>query len=172
MDSDFLLIQKMKMGDEDAIESFVRKYYPMMLRYCHLHVGDYGYAEDVTQEVFERFFRTFDQYQHYGKAANYLYAIAANACRDFYRKKREIAVEHVPEQADSGMDAFEEKLDVHAAVGCLPQELREVAILFFFQEVRQKEIARILGIGLPLVKFRVRRAKELLAGYLREEGYL
>ena len=172
MDSDFLLIQKMKIGDEDAIEIFVKKYYPMMLRYCHLHIGDYGYAEDVTQEIFGRFFRTFDQYQHYGKAANYLYVIAANACQDFYRKKREIAVEYVPEHADSSMEAFEERLDVHDAVRRLPQELKEVAVLFFFQDVRQKEIARILGIGLPLVKYRVRRAKELLADYLREEGYL
>ena len=45
----------------------------------------------------------------------------------------------------------------------------KVTILFFFQEVKQKEVAKILNIGLPLVKYRIKRAKELLAGYLGKE---
>ena len=44
-----------------------------------------------------------------------------------------------------------------------------MTILFFFQEVKQTEIAKILGIGLPLVKYRIKRAKELLAVYLGKE---
>ena len=63
------------------------------------------------------------------------------------------------------------ELDVHMALEHLPQELREVTILYFFQEVRQKEIARILGISLPLVKYRIKRAKELLTIYLGKENF-
>lgn len=66
MDADFLLICRMKNGDDQAIDAFVRKYYPPILRYCHLHIKDHGYAEDMTQEVFAKFFRTLNQYQHYG----------------------------------------------------------------------------------------------------------
>ena len=97
MDMDFLLVQKMRMGDEKAVEAFVTKYYSQILRYCRYHVSDYGYAEDITQEAFERFFRSLSQYRHYGRAANYLYVIAGNLCRDFYRKSMEIAVEELPE---------------------------------------------------------------------------
>ena len=57
MDNDFLLIHRMKNGDDAAIETFVRKHYPVILRYCHLHLSDKSYAEDATQEVFARFFR-------------------------------------------------------------------------------------------------------------------
>ena len=60
MDSDFLLIRRMKNGDDTAIETFVQKYYPVILRYCHLHLSDKSYAEDATQEVFARFFRTLN----------------------------------------------------------------------------------------------------------------
>ena len=169
MDTDFLLIYRMKNGDDEAIETFVRKYYSVILRYCHLHIKDQSYAEDATQEVFARFFRTLNQYQHYGKAQNYLYVIAANICRDFYRKPEEISVEELPEETISEMPALDLRLDVHAALQKLPPELREVTILFFFQEVKQKEIAKILGIGLPLVKYRIKRAKELLADYLGKE---
>ena len=99
MDADFLLLRRMHQGDEGAIEEFVRKYYPLMLRYCRLHLWDAGEAEDETQETFARFFRTLPQYQHYGKAANYLYVIAGNLCRDSFKKARPLALDDVPELA-------------------------------------------------------------------------
>lgn len=169
MDVSHLLIHRMKNGDEQAIEAFVRKYYPVILRYCRLHVKDPGFAEDMTQETFARFFRTLSQYQHYGKAVNYLYVIAANACRDHHRKLAEIPMEELPEVPVCQMEPLDLRLDVHMALEKLPPELREVTILYFFQEVRQKEIAKILNISLPLVKYRIKRAKELLAGYLGKE---
>ena len=169
MDTDFILIHRMKNGDDSAIDTFVRKYYPMILRYCHLHIHDQGFAEDATQEVFARFFRTLNTYQHYGKAQNYLYVIAANICRDFYRKPQEASIEELPEEPVCEIPPLDLRLDVHMALEKLPPELKDVTILFFFQEVKQKEIAKILGIGLPLVKYRIKRAKELLAGYLGKE---
>lgn len=169
MDADFLLVHRMKNGETQAIEVFVRKYYPVILRYCRLHIKDAGYAEDMTQEVFARFFRTLNQYQHYGKALNYLYVTAANVCRDYHRKPAEIPVDDFPEQPVCEMEPLELRIDVHTALQKLPKELREVTILFFFQELKQKEIAKILGISLPLVKYRIKRAKELLAGFLGKE---
>ena len=169
MDADFLLLHRMRNGDDQAIEVFVRKFYPRVLRYCHLHIRDQGIAEDLTQETFARFFRTLNQYQHYGKVANYLYVIAGNLCRDHHRQPVELPVEELPEQPVCPMEALDLRLDVHRALEQLPTELREVAILYYFQELRQKEIARILGISLPLVKYRLRRAKEWLAQLLGKE---
>lgn len=166
VDEDAFLIRRMKNGDDEAIGIFVRKYYPLILRYCRVHIRDFGYAEDMTQETFARFFRTLTQYQHYGKAANYLYVIAGNCCRDFYKKHSEISLEDLPELADTGM---EDQLSVRFALSSLPEEFREVAVLFFVQGLRQREIAKILGIGLPLVKYRVKRAKEMLAAFLGKE---
>ena len=85
MDADFRLLSQMKRGEEEAIECFVRKYYPSILQYCHYHLQEIHDAEDLTQETFARFFASLDRYKHYGKAANYLYVIAGNLCRDHYR---------------------------------------------------------------------------------------
>ena len=169
MDADFFLLHRMKHGDDQAIEDFVRKYYPRVLRYCQLHIQDLGYAEDLTQETFVRFFRTLNQYQHYGKAANYLYVIAGNLCRDYRKRPGDIPMEELPEQPVCQMEALDLRLDVRRALEQLPPELREVTILYFFQELKQKEIARILGVGLPLVKYRIRRAKELLEQLIGKE---
>ena len=169
MDSDFLLICRMKNGDELAIDAFVRKYYPAVLRYCHLHIHDPGYAEDMTQETFARFFHTLPQYRHYGKAINYLYVIASNLCRDYCRKPAEIPMDALPDQSVMETEQLDRRMDVRRALNALPPELRETAILFFLLEVKQKEIAKILNISLPLVKYRIRRARELLELRLGKE---
>lgn len=169
MDVDFLLVQRMRLGDERALEFFVKKYYPPILKYCRAHITDCGYAEDMAQETFARFFHTLPDYHHYGKAANYLYVIAANVCRDFHRKNREIPMEELPEEADAEGDRLDIRLDIQAALRNLPGEIREVAVLYFVQEIKQKDIARILDIGLPLVKYRVARARRELTEYLRKE---
>ena len=171
MDSDFLLLHRMRHGDDQAIEVFVRRFYPRILRYCQLHIKDSGCAEDLTQETFARFFRTLHQYRHYGKAGNYLYVIAGNLCRDYFKKPPDLTMEELPEQQGTLMESLDLRMDVHMALERLPKELREVTILYFFQEVSQKEIAGILGIGLPLVKYRIRRAKELLSVYLGKEVF-
>lgn len=169
MDADFLLIQKMRMGDDRAVESFVRKYYPRILKYCRQHMDDYGYAEDITQETFVRFFRTLSRYRHYGKASNYLYTIAANLCRDYYRRMKEIPIKELAEEADAHTQNIERQVEVRLALASLPEEIREAAVLYFLQERKQKDIARILGISLSLVKYRIKRAREMLSEYFGEK---
>lgn len=78
MGPDALLFHRMKRGETEAVDQFVEKYYPLVLRYCRLHIRDPGYAEDAAQETFARFFQALPRYRHQGKAANYLYVIAGN----------------------------------------------------------------------------------------------
>ena len=172
MERDALLLRRVKSGDEDAIEDFVCKYYPVILRYCCFHAPERETAEDITQETFARFFRTLPQYQHYGKAANYLYVIAGNLCRDCYRRRTECSLEETEGSPAGGMETAYVRLDVQRALEALPPELREISILFFYQELPQREIASILGIGLPLVKYRIHRARKLLQQMLTEEDYI
>lgn len=170
MDKDFFLIQRMKKGDEEAMELFVRKYYPMVLRYCQFHLANQSSAEDMTQETFEKFFRNLSGYRHQGKAANYLYVIAGNLCRDSYKKRTEYPMEELPEPEDRPLDRVERQMDLDLALCRLPDEMREVVILYYFQELKLKEIAKVLGIGLPLVKYRMKKAKELLENLLGKEA--
>ena len=62
--NDFLLIRKMKQGDDNAFDLFVHKYYQKILSYCYHHCFDQTYAEDFTQETFIRFFSN----EYYGAA--------------------------------------------------------------------------------------------------------
>ena len=162
MDADFLLIRKIEKGNEQAMDQFVLKHYPKIYQYCLLRVRDHGYAEDLTQETFLKFFQAFERYKHYGKALNYL-------CKDHFRKEGRMEVYEMSEEiAVEHMGQVEKRMEIYEALDKLPEEIREVVILFFFQEISQKEIARMMGIKLSLVKYRVSRAKKLLAKYLGE----
>ena len=170
---DFLLILRMKQGNEDAFEKFVRKYYAQILQYCRYHCFDLEQAEDLTQETFLKFIGGLQSYHHMGKSKNYLYTIAGNLCKNNAKKKKDIPVEQeVLEQEISFSDVMERietKICMEQALDKLLPELREVIILFYFQECKLVEIADILQISLPLVKYRLRRAREELKQLLGKE---
>lgn len=173
MITDFILLQRMKQGNEQAFDSFVRKYYDEILRYCNYHCHDAGYAEDLTQETFVNFFAKLSDYHFKGKTKNYLYTIAGNLCKNFYKKKTEIPAEEEELKEIAGMDETEEVLDkimINTAISSLSEELREVVILYYFQELKLSEIADILQIGLSLVKYRLTQARKQLKKFFGEEA--
>lgn len=176
MQQDFLLVRKMKNGDEEAMDIFVRKYYAKILQYCQYHCADRDSAQDLTQETFVRFFAALASYRHNNKALNYLYTIARNLCIDWGRKMREY-----PAAQDGGqkgaeaagvseIERLDEKFYLESALKKLPDELMEVLVLHYFHELSLREAADVLQISLPLVKYRIKRAKELLRVDLEKEG--
>ena len=185
MDEDSLLIRRMRKGDEKAIEIFVRKYYGDILNYCNRHVSDSCMAEDMTQETFEHFFSSLETYRHYGKAKNYLYVIAGNLCRNVYRSGTRAAQLTADMDdsfyadrtqgslgngsADSSAAIIDMKVDLQRALEELPEDQRTVLILYCFQELKLREIAAVLDIGVPLVKYRLAQARKNMRAYLGEE---
>ena len=163
MISDFLLIQKIRNGDNRAGNEFVKKYYPLIYQYCFLHIHDRDCAEDMTQETFVRFFEAVMNRTDIAKAKSYLYRVAGNTVKNYYRKKKELLLEKLPDTVENNAADIEVRLDIERAVARLPDEIREITILFFFQGLKQKDISDLLGIKLSLVKYRVSKAKELLS---------
>lgn len=166
MNWDFLLVEKIKNGNGRAGEQFIKKYYSSIYQYCFLHIHDRDHAEDLTQETFLRFFETIDTYTEQGRVKSYLYCIAGNCMKNYFKKKKELLPGELPEMPKNNTGDIELRLDVERAVDSLPEELREITILFFFQGLKQREIADLLNISVPLVKYRIREAKKRLAAIL------
>ncbi|MDE6853259.1 MAG: RNA polymerase sigma factor [Lachnospiraceae bacterium] len=163
MDMDFLLIQNMKHGDSQAGERFIKKYYSAIYQYCFLHIHNQHDAEDMTQETFTRFFASLHTFQNCGKTKNYLYCIAGNVIKNHYKKRKDVLMDEIPEIPDDPLEDIEIRLDVEQAIDHLPNELKEITILYFFQNVKQREIAELLNIKLSLVKYRIKQAKKILS---------
>lgn len=166
MYSDIFLIQRIRNGDRQAGNQFIEKYYPSIYQYCFLHIHDKESAEDITQETFTKFFEALMKDVDIRKIRSYLYSISGNIIKNHYKKKKELLLDEMPDIAQNGLMEIEIRLDIEQAVDHLPEEIKETAILYFFQELKQKEIADLLNIKLSLVKYRVSVAKKLLSKQL------
>ena len=69
----------------------------------------------------------------------------------------------------SNADDILDKLVIQEALIELPEELREIVVLYYFQGLKLAEISDVLHIGLPLVKYRIKQAKLMLENLLRED---
>jgi len=116
VDTDFKLIKQMRQGDEAAFDLFIHKYYLDILRYCTYHCHDSEEAKDLTQDTFLRFFSGFASYSHRGKAKNYLYTIAGNLCKNYYRQPRGQPLDSIGEEllSESPEDALSTQITVKA----------------------------------------------------------
>ena len=93
MIADFLLVQKIRNGDNQAGNQLVEKYYSSIYQYCYLHTHNQEYAEDMVQETFERFFGALISGAEIKKTKSYLYSIAGNIIKNNYKKKKKIIQE-------------------------------------------------------------------------------
>lgn len=143
------------------LEKIIRKYYDEIFLYCFHHVGNRAAAEDLCQDTFVSFIEHYEEYRHIGKTKNYLYTIAGNKCKDFYRKKVPIPMEELPEQGTG--ECLEELAVIREMVTGLPDELREAVIMRYFQNLKYTEIASILKISPSLAKYRVKKGLEQLS---------
>ena len=119
------------------------------------------------------FFEKLSNYRYMGKTKNYLYTIAGNLCRDYYKKAKESLLEEQSREFQNALqqsktDDILNKITIEAALNHLPEELREVIVLYYFQELKLVEISEILQISLPLVKYRIKKAKIRLEKLLKE----
>ena len=131
----------------------------------------------MAQETFLTFFKVLPNYKHEGKLLNFLYTLARNKCNDERKRKRhtEVALDAVMDTAEAetscGLEAKEDANAIAEAVERLPEDIKDVILLYYFEEKKVKEIAQICGISLPNCKYRLRRGRELIRGFLEESGW-
>lgn len=95
---------------------------------------------------------------------NYLYTIANNLCINHMKKVKEIPTrqEELAEKIEMGeqkKDMVLNRISIESALEKLPDELKEVIVLYYFEELKITEIAETLSVTVPLVKYRLRQAK-------------
>ena len=84
--SDDELVEQILLGNENAAEELIKRYYISILRYCRWHCSNLEKAEDLTQETFLKLFKNLSGYKGKKKFKAYLYTIANHLCIDESRK--------------------------------------------------------------------------------------
>lgn len=179
------MIDAVLQGDRAAYGSIVQKYQDRLFAALVRITGCPEEAEDVAQEAFVQALRKLDTFQQSAAFYTWLYRIAFNLSATRARRKRPRA--SLDELRESGGSepadrdgAPEEPLmlkerakQVHAALGELAEDYRQVVVLRELEGCDYEQIASILGIPLGTVRSRLFRAREqlreLLAGVIDGE---
>jgi RNA polymerase sigma-70 factor, ECF subfamily len=175
------LILQCKTGDAAAWEQIVREYSRRVYNLAYRFTGRHESAEDLTQEVFIRIYRSLDQYDsNLGELSNWLMRLARNLIIDDYRKRLrqptdtsddlENHMHHLRTDIDSphrSIERQERQLQVRAAIDKLSPDLRECLILRDIDELSYQEIVDRLQIPEGTVKSRINRGRIELSKVLR-----
>lgn len=141
--------------------------YEKIYKYCYFKVKNRHLAEDLTQETFLKFFSQHT-YISRGKPLAYLYTIAKNLCTDSYKKLTVDNLEEV-EMKESMLEVLERNITLEKAVRSLSQELQEIIMLRFVNELSMAEISKITGISRFSIHRKINKALGQLKVVLREE---
>jgi RNA polymerase sigma-70 factor (ECF subfamily) len=179
------LVSRCLGGDEAAWEEMVRQHTRQVYGLCYRFTGSGAEAQDLTQEVFLRVFRTLKTFRSAeGSFGTWLARVARNLLIDHYRRTRQERVtdsieEQLPMMADTGpaasvrpdrMVAGREASEIlQATLQKLSPDLREAVILRDLQEMEYREIAQALEIPEGTVKSRINRGRVELARLLRKQ---
>ena len=164
---------KLQQGNETAFENIYNDTKRGLFAFLLSMTRDYHLAEDAAQETFCRVLDKLHTLKDVTNIKPWITKIAVNICKDKLKKKSHTEVVTDYDNFNSPVNIaenLESRITVFLALQTLPVELREVVILYFYQELTQKEIAKILKVPETTVAYRLRSAKSKLKDYLRE-GY-
>lgn len=184
LDLDSSLVERCMSGEDAAWDDLVRVHTRRVYGLCYRFTGNDSEAQDLTQEVFLRVFRTLKTFRSTeGSFVTWLARLTRNLLIDHYRRTRQERVtDSIEEQLPvleegmaaaarpDGMVAGREASEIlQAALQKLSPELRETVILRDLQEMEYREISEVLRIPEGTVKSRLNRGRAELARILRRQ---
>ena len=178
------LVSRCLDGNQAAWEELVRIHTRQVYGMCYRFTGSGSEAQDLTQEVFLRVFKTIKTFHSVeGSFATWLARVTRNLLIDHYRRTRQervtdsieeqlptmeagAAASARPDHALAGREASE---ILQATLQKLSPDLREAVILRDLQEMEYREIAGVLAVPEGTVKSRINRGRAELARLLRKQ---
>lgn len=169
------LVERCLAGDAAASRHFVETFQGAIFGLCCRMVGQREDAEDLTQEVFTRAFRSLGGWDKLRPLKPWLLMIAANCCRTALSKRIRLPtpneiLNELPAKPEVLRDTdFSEA--VQRALGTLREDHRTCFILFYEQELSISQISEVLGCPEGTIKTWLHRARRDIAEILRSLGF-
>ena len=183
------LVRRCVAGDAVAWEEIVQRYHRRIYNICYRFAGTSDDAQDLTQDVFIKMYRTLSSYDvERGAFMTWVTTMTRNLLVDHFRKTKQDrvtdSIDAAPSEHEDAMplsDQIEDKAlppdarvqsretgeAVHEALQKLSPELREAVILRDLQDMDYREIAAILKVPEGTVKSRINRGRAELARLLQ-----
>jgi RNA polymerase sigma-70 factor, ECF subfamily len=148
-------------GEPWALEQMYSENQTAIYALCWRLLGRADDAEDATQSTFMQAFRALPRFRGASSPKTWLYRIAVNEATNLLRKRATApAMLEGDAPVQDGAPSITEQVVVKGAMSRLKPDHRVVLALRFWEELSYEEIATVLGVPLPTVKMRLKRAKE------------
>ncbi|MDA8358295.1 MAG: RNA polymerase sigma factor [Actinomycetota bacterium] len=162
--SDAWLVRAAHDGDLGAFGVLVRRHQDRVYRVCLRMLGDVPEAEDATQDVLVRAWRSLDRYRGDAALSTWLYRLTLNRCIDLIRGRRQLEdlsddLADPGDQPDELVEASQLSQVLGEAVQALTFEQRAAFVLRYSEGRSYREIAGVLGVSEAAVKSRLNRAR-------------
>ena len=163
-------------GRDRAFEELLRRYEGKVYRLCCALLRDPSQAEDTAQESLVRVWKALDRYDGRASLSSWIYAITRNRCLTALERRRSLdSLDELGEDAEFGAAAAGERGDGRAEqllglVELLPERLRRVMLLYYYEERSVSEVALMLGCPEGTVKTALFRGRAALAELLQRRG--
>lgn len=167
------LVQRCLDGDPLSMRQFVEQFQGLIYQVCYRMLGHRQDAEDITQEVFLRAFRSLHRWDSNRTLRPWLITIAVNRCKTFYEQKsrKPIPTELAHLQEDkSPVTRHDLAEELQLALETLREEYRTCFILFYQQDLNCGEIGEIMDRPQGTIKTWLHRARNELVEYLKRRG--
>jgi RNA polymerase sigma-70 factor, ECF subfamily len=154
----------------EALEQLLNRYETRVFRMALTFLKDPARAEEVAQEIFLKLWQALPAYNGRASPGTWLYTIARNTClsasrSDSFRKTLPLDATPGPVIASPAVIS---DMELAQSIEQLPEIQRVVITLFYLQEKRVDEVARMLGIPEGTVKSHLRRARLALREMMKE----
>ena len=157
------------MDARETLDALMRQHGSRLLRLCAMNLRDASLAQDAVQDTFLKAFRQFHRFRGDADALTWLTAIAINVCRDYRRtawfRHVDRRMDDLPEQAANF--PFPDNTVITEVMN-LPDKYREVILLRYYQDMKQKEVAAALHLSERAVRQRLHKANAILRERLKE----
>jgi RNA polymerase sigma-70 factor (ECF subfamily) len=171
---DAALVRRCLRNDAEAVRTLVDRFQAEVYGLCVRLLGHRHDAEDVTQEVFLRIFRSLRRWDRSRPLRPWIMGIAVNRCRTWMaqRVRRPEPVDYLHETVTGPApdDSTELLAEIRAAVAALRPDYRTVFVLFHEQGQPYEEIAAVLDRPVGTIKTWLHRARLEVLDYLRRRG--
>jgi RNA polymerase sigma-70 factor (ECF subfamily) len=157
--------------DSLFLEDLYKRYSRSVFRRASALLGDRDSAKDVMQEVFLRAFEARAEFTAAASPLAWLYRVTTNNClnrlRDA-RRRRTILGRNFVAEASGVTPTADAALTVRALLGNLPEEVQEIAIYYFVDQMSQEEIATLLAMPRRTIGYRLEQFRALARAQDRE----